>query len=407
MLIAPLSNSNFSASDAHSSIRSITVAIFLAGFATFSLLYCVQPLIGEFARDFALTTSVAGWVLSITLLCLSIMLIPIGVLSDRIGRKSILVIALGAASLFTLLSSLVHSFHAVLLLRGLVGCALAGVPGITLAYLAEEVPADRLGRSIGLYVAGNAIGGVSGRLISSVIDSWSSWHTSVFAIGVIGISISALLWRSLPTPRHFKPLQLSARDTLRPLLDHCANPELRRYFGMGFILLGSFIAVYSYLQFYLGAPPYNIKPALTSSAFLLFLIGPPLSTWAGRYIDRRGPYRLFGGGCFLLSAGLLAMLSSNLIVWGIGLALFSAGYFVAYSGTSGSVTRRAPYAKASAAALYLCCFYGGGAIVNAFCGWAWTVAQWHGVIFTLLFLTGIFFILWLRTPALETPVAQR
>jgi MFS transporter, YNFM family, putative membrane transport protein len=383
-------------------LRRISLAMFLCGFAIFSMLYGVQPLLPEFARDFSLSTAHAGWVLSISMVTLALLLIPLGIISDRIGRKSIIVVALGIAALLTLATALAPTFTAVLILRGLTGCALAGVPAIALAYLSEEVAPNIIGRTIGLYAAGNTLGAVAGRLLASALGDWSSWRAALTVIGALGIFACLVLQRTLPTPRNFQPLTAAFGKSLQPLVDHCRNPELLRYFAMAALLLGTFISLFTYLTFRLAEPPFNVSPATASLIFLFYLLGLPASIFAGRFVDRNGPYKLFGAGVMLMIVGLLSLLSNAIAAMVVALAITSIGYFLCYAAANSSVTRRAPYAKASAAALYLCAFYGGGGFINAATGWLWAYAQWRGVIFFLLALMLLFAALWLSMPTRET-----
>ena len=383
-------------------LRRLSLAMFLCGFAIFSMLYGVQPLLPEFAQEFSVSTVQAGWVLSIAMVTLALLLIPMGVISDRIGRKSIIVIALSIAGLLTLATSIAPTFSAVLILRGLTGCVLAGVPAIALAYLSEEVAPTIIGRTIGLYAAGNTLGAVAGRLLASALGDWSSWRAALCVIGALGIIAGIVLQRTLPTPRNFQPLTTPLRKSLQPLIDHCRNPELLRYFAMAALLLGTFVSLFTYMTFRLGAPPFNVSPATASLIFLFYLLGLPASIFAGRFVDRNGPYKLFGAGVLLMIVGLLGLLSDALWAMLLMLGIASIGYFLCYAAANSSVTRRAPYAKASAAALYLCAFYGGGGIVNVLSGLFWTHTAWSGVIFFLLALMVIFTALWLSMPKQES-----
>ena len=105
----------------------INRAMLFAGFSAFALLYCVQPLMPELAVRFSLTPAQSSWSLSISTLAMALALILSGALSDRIGRKGVMSVALGAAAVFTALSALAQTYPQLLVLRALAGFALGGM----------------------------------------------------------------------------------------------------------------------------------------------------------------------------------------------------------------------------------------------------------------------------------------
>ncbi|PMX98412.1 MFS transporter, partial [Pseudomonas sp. MPR-R5A] len=81
-------------------------------------------------------------------------------LSESLGRKKIMVISMFISSVLCILTALSPNFHFLLLLRTMVGVSLAGLPSIAMAYLGEEVDPKSLGKAMGLYISGNAMGAV-------------------------------------------------------------------------------------------------------------------------------------------------------------------------------------------------------------------------------------------------------
>ena len=84
-----------------------------------------------------------------------------GGVSDALGRKSVMVVSLLSSALLVLLSSQVHSWPLLLGLRMLLGLTLSGVPVVAMTYLAEEVHPESIGLGMGLYISGNAVGGIA------------------------------------------------------------------------------------------------------------------------------------------------------------------------------------------------------------------------------------------------------
>lgn len=69
---------------------------------------------------------------------------------------------------------------------------------LAVTYLSEEIHPLNIGVSIGLYIGGSAIGGMTGRLASGLILEYGSWRMAMGAIGIAGVVAAVLFWRYLP-----------------------------------------------------------------------------------------------------------------------------------------------------------------------------------------------------------------
>lgn len=128
--------------------RRISLALFLAGFATFSLLYCVQPLLPVLAETFQVGAAASSLALSLSTGLLAPSILLAGGLSESISRRTLMFVSLCAASLLNLAAAFAPSWPVLLVLRALEGIMLGGVPAIAMAYLAEEIHPGGLGRTM-------------------------------------------------------------------------------------------------------------------------------------------------------------------------------------------------------------------------------------------------------------------
>lgn len=373
--------------------RQTSWAMFVLGFATFSLLYGTQPLLPLFSAEFQITPAEASGVVSATTIALALLLIPFGTVSDRVGRKPVILGSLLSASLLSLACAAADQFWLVLVLRALTGCALAGVPAVAMAYLSEEIHPDDIARAVGLYFAGNAIGGLSGRLLASALGDWLSWRAALLVIGAIGIGITLFLVYRLPSSQRFQPSDKGLHQALRNIVMHLRNPELLCLFGFAFFLMGIFVSVYNYLGYWLVAPPFNLNPLHAGWIFLFYLLGPPSSIRSALLSNRFGSPRVLAAAIGLQGCGLLLMLALQLPVLVLGLMLFTVGYFVAYSVAGAWVTRSVTQAKAAATSLYLCFFYTGASLIGTGSGLMWSRGAWHGVVYLLVVLVAVLAVL--------------
>ncbi len=146
-----------------------SLALFLAGFSTFSLLYCPQPLLPTLARVFSIDAPASSLSISFSTAALALSIVAAASLSDRLGRKSVMMVSLLAASGLNIVAAFAPSWPVFLLLRALEGVALGGVPAVAMTYLAEETDPGSLGLAMGIYVGATAVGGMGGRVITGLV----------------------------------------------------------------------------------------------------------------------------------------------------------------------------------------------------------------------------------------------
>lgn len=356
--------------------RRATWALFCAGFATFALLYCVQPLLPQLARDFGVSPATSSLALSLTTLSLAACLLLAGALGERFGRKPVMALALGLAGLLGLGCALMTTWHGLLALRAALGLALSGLPALAMAYVGEEFDPDALPAAMGLYIGGTALGGLLGRLLAGALSDLGGWRLAVGGIAALALAALALFAWLLPPSRHFRPQPLSLRGLLGNFRRHLADAELRRLFGLAFLLMGGFVALFNYIGFHLAAPPFGLSPTAIGLLFGVYLIGIFSAGWGGRLVPRLGARRVVRGGIGLMLAGVALCALPWLGAAVAGLGCFTLGFFAAHAVASGQVGQRARGAKAQASALYLCAYYLGSSLVGYGAGYVWQHAGW-------------------------------
>ncbi len=361
--------------------RRVTLALAAAGFSTYALLYCVQPLLPVFSRDLGVSPSVSSLSLSVTTGMLAVAMLLAGRVSDVRGRKPIMGISLAAVGVLTVAAAFAPNWTTLLVLRALTGVALAGVPAVAMAYLAEEVHPSDLGGAMGLYIAGNAYGGMLGRVLSgALIDLTQSWRLVLGVIGASGLVAAALFIASLPPSRRFQPeAGVSLRHLGGAFASHLRDGPLVMLFAVGFLLMGGFITTYNYLSYRLIEPPYDLSQTLAGAIFLVYLLGGPASAWFGRWGGRYGRGRMMILALLTMLAGLALTATASLSLSIVAIAILTAGFFGAHSIASGWVSARATNARAAAASLYLFAYYIGSSLFGSLGGLLWSAEGWPGV----------------------------
>lgn len=360
--------------------RRVSLALFAAGFATFSLLYHVQPLLPLLADTFRVAPAEAALALSLATGFLSVAMLLAGALADMFGRRPVMVVSLTLSALLTLATAIVPSWHGLLAARALLGITLAGLPAVAMAYLGEEMDPGALDPAMGLYIAGSALGGMAGRLVTGVVVDFLPWQVATAGIGAAGLLAALAVWRYLPPSAGFTRRRVRPRAMLLALLVPLGQGRLRLLFLQGFLLMGAFVTLYNYIGFRLLASPFDLPQSLIGLIFAAYLFGMGSSAWVGRLVARHGRGPVMAAGVLIMAAGVALTATSllPLVVAGIGLLTF--GFFGAHSIASGWVGALAPVTgKAQASSLYLFSYYMGSSLVGAAGGVIWAAMGWTGL----------------------------
>lgn len=360
--------------------RKANGSLFAGAFATFAILYCVQPLLPIFSRQFHITPVISSLSLSVSTIVLAVAMLVAASLSEAWGRRPIMLVSLLSSSVLCILSAFSPNYLSLLGLRMLEGVALAGLPATAMGYLGEEVNPRGLGMAMGLYISGNTVGGLGGRLVSGFVADAASWRWALAATGILSLicSLAFALW--LPPSKNFSAKSLNWKNLSLSLLEHLRNPRLWLLYLIAAMLMGGFVTLYNYSTFALSGPPYNLSSSLVSLVFLLYLLGTFSSAWIGRLADRYGRTRM------LLLSGTLALLGViitqplPLIAKIAGVGVYTFGFFGVHATASGWVGNLAQNNKAQASSLYLLFYYTGSSVGGSLGGFVWSAKGWNGIV---------------------------
>ncbi|MBD0423198.1 MFS transporter [Streptomyces sp. TRM S81-3] len=360
--------------------RRMSLALFLAGVATFALLYSTQALLPLISGDMGVTAGDASWTVAAATGGLAVFVLPMSALSERFGRRTVMTASLAVAVTVGLLVPFAPSLPALVALRAVQGAALAGLPASATAYLAEEVTPKALVTAIGLFVAGNSVGGMSGRVITGWVAQEWGWRVAVGVIGVVAVACAVAFRLLLPAPRHFTPGSLRPRVLVRTVRDHLADPLLRRLYAIGALFMTVFGGVYTVIGYRLTEAPFSLPQGVVGSIFLVYLVGTVSASTAGRLVGRlgrRGALYLAGG---TTAAGLLLSLAPSLPLVLLGLVLITAGFFAGHAVASSAVGKTATHGRAQASALYQSAYYIGSSAGSTVGATAFHAAGWPGTV---------------------------
>ncbi|MGW0777652.1 MFS transporter [Streptomyces sp. NPDC002835] len=383
--------------------RRMSFALFAAGMAAFALLYSTQALLPAVSAEFGVTAGTASWTVSAATGALALCVLPLSALSERYGRTTVMNVSLVVAVVVGLLVPFAPNVESLVALRAVQGAALAGLPASAMAFLAEEVRPKALVGAIGLFVAGNSIGGMSGRIVTGWVAQAFGWRAGLAAVGVMAL-LCALVFRALlPKARHFTPGTLNPRTLARTVRGHLADPLLLRLYAIGALFMTVFGAVYTVIGYRLIEAPFSLPQGVIGSVFLVYLVGTVSSAAAGGLVARMGRRGALYLAVTTTTAGLLLSLAATLTAVLLGLVLITAGFFAGHAVASSSVSRTATTGRAQASALYQSAYYLGSSAGGTLGAVAFHSGGWGGtVLLGLLAVLGVVSITLYGTHAART-----
>ena len=357
-----------------------TLALCLGSFMIFSNVYVTQPLLPMLAEAFNVSPLAAGWTFTVTTLTLGLSLLLWGPLSDALGRRWIMLLTMSGATLLTLLLSLTEDYTTMPLLRAGQGVLLAGLPAIAIAWMGDEFSRPAMLLAVGLYIGGNSIGGISGRLIGGFVGDWLGWSEAFLVMTLLSVVCLLVFALLLPPSRHFEPRPLRPRQMVADLTGHLRNPLLLLAYLIGGFNFFIFVNQYSYITFVLADEPYNLPASFLGMLFLTYLSGTFGSSISGKAGQRWSQPVCMASGIVILMLGSLLTLLGSLWMIVLGLLVNSFGFFFAHSSASSWVSQNARYARASASSLYLLFYYTGASTGGFYLHLFWEWLGWTGVV---------------------------
>ncbi|WP_017586605.1 MFS transporter [Nocardiopsis ganjiahuensis] len=388
--------------------RRTVIALVAAAVATFAQLWSVQPILPAIAVGFDTSAGQAALAVSLSTGGLAGFTLVWSGAADRIGRARVIAISLLLATLIGAVVPFSTELWTLLLLRTLQGAALGGVSAAAVAYLAEEIHPHDAPRATGLYIAGNPLGGMGGRLLAGLAADHGGWQWGVAANTVLGLAALLVFVLVLPRPeKSADPVRRTGSDEGLGLGARLGAAMTTRglipMYAQALLLMGAFMAVYNVLGFRLTDAPFGLSQAVASLLFLSYTAGMVGSAMAGSATLRWGRYRVLTAATLLLLVGLGGLFTTSVLLLLGALLLLTFAFFCAHATASAWVGSHAVRGRAQAAAVYTLAYYLGASLFGWLGGVVYDAVGWNGTVVLALGLTVLASLFALRLRRLPAP----
>lgn len=353
--------------------RPRTFPIVLAGFTAFLDLYATQPLLPLLMRVFSASHFAVSLTVTASTVAVAIAAPIVGRVADLIGRRRVIVGSAFTLALATAAAATAGRLPQFIVWRFVQGLATPGVFAITIAYIHDEWPPSYVGRATSAYISGTVTGGFCGRALVGVLAASVSWQMAFAVLAGFNVIAALALAATLPRERAAVKDHGGHGRSLARLL---SNWQLAATDAVGFCVLFTQVAMFTYVTFHLSDPPYNLSTAALGWLFIVYLVGAIATPFAGRFIDSRGHRAGLGSGIAVGIAGALLTLMPWLAAIVAGLAMVATGVFISQATASsyiGTVTRAD---RGLAVGLYSTAYYAGGSLGGALPALFWNAGGW-------------------------------
>jgi predicted MFS family arabinose efflux permease len=308
----------------------------------------------------------------------------VGRLADVAGRKRVIVVSAFVLAVATAMAATSSGLGPFIGWRFVQGLVTPGVFAITIAYIHEQYPRWYAGRATGAYVSGTVTGGFCGRVLVGMLASAYGWKLAFFVLALVNVAaawaIAALLPREAPSAHPVALRGGHGTSALRLLV----NRQLVGTNIVGFCVLFSQVAVFTYVTFHLEAPPYALGTAALGWLFIVYLVGAAITPIAGRVVDLYGHPTGLTIGMAVGVVGALMTLAAPLAMIVAGLALVGTGVFVAQATASSFIGVATEDDRGLAVGLYSSAYYLGGTAGGALPSLFWNSGGWTACVLLVI-----------------------
>ncbi|RPH27353.1 major facilitator superfamily protein [Citrobacter youngae] len=341
--------------------------------------YYAQPLLDTIARNFSLSASTAGFIVTAAQLGYAAGLLFLVPLGDMFERRMLIVSMTLLAAGGMLITASSQSLGMLIL-----GTALTGlfsvVAQILVPLAATLATPDKRGKVVGTIMSGLLLGILLARTVAGLLANLGGWRTVFWVASVLMALMAIALWRGLPKMK--SETHLNYPQLLGSVFSLFIHDKLLRTRAMlGCLTFANFSILWTSMAFLLAAPPFNYSEGMIGLFGLAGAAGALGARPAGGFADK-------GKSHLTTTAGLLLLLLSWLAIWFghtsvpmliIGILVLDLTVQGVHITNQTVIYRIHPDARNRLTAGYMTSYFIGGAAGSLISASAWQHAGWAGV----------------------------
>ncbi|GEN67654.1 putative transporter [Chryseobacterium rhizosphaerae] len=336
------------------------------------------------AEQFNVTVGDTSLLVSSSTIGMALGLLFFAFKADSYSRKRLMAFSLISSALLTIISTWIPSLSLLIGIGVLKGFVVSGVSAVALAYLTEEVYLAAVPAAISMYLSGNTIGGMSGRILATIAAGEFGWRNAVLIIGVESLILGLIFWKLFPESKFFNPQKTDYHQKVKQMKGFLMNSYMLRLYFIAALLMGVFVSVYNYLTFRLEAKPFSLSHFIIAFIFLMYTFGVFGTMITGKLSKRFSKNNILKSFILLMLCGIGLLLSENIYVVIFGLGVFTLSFFAAHTMASQMTALHAKHGKSSATSIYWLFYYFGSSILGSGTGYLLHSFSWNVFISVLI-----------------------
>jgi MFS transporter, YNFM family, putative membrane transport protein len=357
--------------------RRLEFTVFALVSASFANIYITQPILPALQKEFSTDMVVVSFTVSAVIFGIAISNLPFGFLADRLPIHPIIFAGGILVAVGGLICAASNDLWMLIGARFLQGIFIPALTTCLAAYLAKTLPIARLNVVMGSYVSATVLGGLAGRLLGGWIQPSLNWRYAFITASVLVLIATFTAFRGLPRT----VVDAGQQHQSIGFLVLMKRWELLRIYFCAAGSFAVFSSVFNYLPFRLEAPPFNFSTEMTTSLYIVYVVGIFMGPISGQLCNRIGCGNILIGGSVLLGISLALVLRPSVLAVVAGLIGVCAGFFTIHAAAVGCLNRKLFSGQGRANALYVLFYYMGGWLGITGTGFAFKHSGWNAVIY--------------------------
>lgn len=356
-----------------------TFVIGVTAFLTVVDLFATQAILPSLAAQYGVVPSAMGVAVNASTFGMAASGLGVALFSSRINRRQGIMWSLFLLSIPTLLLAHAPDLTTFTLLRVAQGVLMAAAFTLTLAHLGERCTQRAAAGAFAAYITGNVASNLVGRLVAAGLVDHFGIATNFYVFAALNAAGGVLVFFTIRDAQR-RGVPMMAPAPWAAFATHLANPALRAAFAIGFLILFAFIGVFTYVNFVLVRPPFQIAMMCLGLVYFVFLPSIFTTPLAGRIVQLFGARIAMWFGLSTAMLSLPLLIADQFVLVLAGMALAAVGTFFAQAVATGFVSRAATADRGAASGLYLASYFLGGLVGSAVLGHLFDRFGWEAAV---------------------------